>query len=122
THDSTTLGTGVKSQDVEVLIPSILMRADLALPSGLRLPGSAKPLLFTNRIIWTTSASLANRRSPVTVADNSRLFSMSTSGDYEIAKNLRMTLNGSAQRLWHKYLKEEDFVSYAFGTTLTFQF
>ena len=42
----------------------------------------------------------------MTVADNSRLFSLSTSGDYEIAKNLRMTLNGSAQRLWHRYLKE----------------
>lgn len=122
TQDSTVLGTGVKSQDVEVVTPSMLIRADLALPSGLRLPGSAKPLLFTNRIIWTTTLSLANRRSPVTVADNSRLFSLSTSGDYEIAKNLRMTLNGSAQRLWHRYLKEEDFVSYAFGTTLTFQF
>ena len=120
--DVTKLGTGVKTQDVEVITPSVLMRADLALPAGLRLPGSAKPLLFTNRIIWTTSASLAQRRSPVTVADNSRLLSFNTSGDYEIAKNLRMTLNGSAQRLWHRYLKEEDFVSFAFGTTLTFQF
>ncbi|MBI4061635.1 MAG: hypothetical protein HY403_09410, partial [Elusimicrobia bacterium] len=120
--DTTKLGTGVKTQDVEVITPSVLVRADLALPAGLRLPGSAKPLLFTNRIIWTTTASLAQRRSPVTVADNSRLFSLNTSGDYEIAKNLRMTLNGSAQRLWHKFLKEEDFVAYAFGTTLTFQF
>ncbi|PIR19279.1 MAG: hypothetical protein COV48_02865, partial [Elusimicrobia bacterium CG11_big_fil_rev_8_21_14_0_20_64_6] len=122
TKDTTQLGTGVKTQDVEVITPSVLVRADLALPAGLRLPGSAKPLLFTNRIIWTTSASLAQRRSPVTVADNSRLFSLNTSGDYEIAKNLRMTLNGSAQRLWHRFLKEEDFISYAFGTTLTFQF
>ena len=121
-QDSTTLGTGVKTADVEVITPSVLVRADLALPSGLRLPGSARPLLFTNRIIWTTTLSLANRRSPVTVADNSRLFSMNTSGDYEIAKNLRMTLNGSAQRLWHRFLKEEDFIAYAFGTTLTFQF
>lgn len=120
--DMTRLGTGVKTQDVSVITPSVLVRADLALPAGLRLPGSAKPLLFTNRIIWTTSASLAQRRSPVTVADNSKLFSLNTSGDYEIAKNLRMTLNGSAQRLWHKFLKEEDFVAYAFGTTLTFQF
>ena len=99
-----------------------LLRADLTLPRGLRLPGSTKTLLFTNRIIWTTTASLAQRRSPVTVADNSKLFSLNTSGDYEIAKNLRMTLNGSAQRLWHKFLKEEDFIAYAFGTTLTFQF
>lgn len=122
TKDTTRLGTGVFTQDVEVITPSVLVRADLAMPAGLRLPGSAKPLLFTNRIIWTTTASLAQRRSPVTVADNSRLFSLNTSGDYEIAKNLRMTLNGSAQRLWHKFLKEEDFISYAFGTTLTFQF
>ena len=120
--DVTKLGTGVKTQDVEVITPSVLVRADLALPAGLRLPGSAKPLLFTNRIIWTTTASLAQRRSPVTVADNSKLFSLNTSGDYEIAKNLRMTLNGSAQRLWHKFLKEEDFLAYSFGTTLTFQF
>ncbi len=122
TKDVNELGTGVKTQDVEVITPSLLVRADLALPSGLRLPGSAKPLLFTNRIIWTSTLSMAMRRSPVTTADNSRLFSFNTSGDYEIAKNLRMTLNGSMQRLWHKFLKEEDFVSYQFGTTLTFQF
>ena len=122
TSDVSELGTGVKTQDVEVITPSVLVRADLALPSGLRLPGSAKPLLFTNRIIWTTTASLAQRRSPITLADNSKLFSLNTSGDYEIAKNLRMTLNGSAQRLWHRFLKEEDFLSYNFGTTLTFQF
>jgi hypothetical protein len=120
--DSTQLGTGVKSQDVETITPSLLARADLALPSGLRLPGSAKPLLFTNRIIWTSTLSMAMKRSPVTVADNSRLLSFNTSGDYEIAKNLRMTLNGSFQRLWHRFLKEEDFLSYAFGSTLTFQF
>jgi hypothetical protein len=55
--DTTNLGTGVKTQDVEVITPSVLIRADLALPAGLRLPGSAKPLLFTNRIIWTTTAA-----------------------------------------------------------------
>lgn len=121
-QDSTILGTGVKTQDIEIITPSLLVRADLALPSGLRLPGSAKPLLFTNRIIWTNTLSLANRRSPITVADNSRLLSYNTSGDYEIAKNLRMTLNGAFQRLWHRFLKEEDFISYQFGTTLTFQF
>lgn len=122
THDTTTLGTGVKTQDLTVITPSMLVRADLALPRGLLLPGSRKALLFTNRIIWTSTLSLANRRSPVTQADNSRQFNLTTSGDYEIAKNLRMTLNGAASRLWHKYLKEEDFVSYQFGTTLTFQF
>ena len=121
-HDTTQLGTGVKTQDIQTITPSLLIRADLALPRGLMLPGSKRALLFTNRIIWTTTMSLAERKSPVTIADNSRLFNLTTSGDYEIAKNLRMTLNGAAARLWHKFLKEEEFISYQFGTTLTFQF
>ena len=37
-------------------------------------------------------------------------------------RNLRMTMNGAASRLWHKYLKEEEFVSFQLGSTLTFQF
>ncbi len=121
-RDVTTLGTGIQSQNLTVITPSILARADLALPAGLRLPGSARPLLFTNRVIWTTTVSLAVRKSPVTVADNSKLASLNTSADYELAKNLRMTLNGTVQRLWHTYLPEESFLSYALGTNLTFQF
>ena len=90
--------------------------------ANLLLPGAKKPIMFSNRIIWTTTLSLAHRRSPVTQADNSDLASLNTSGDYEIAKNLRLTLNGSMARLWHKYLKQEDYISYSMGTTLTFQF
>lgn len=120
--DVTTLGTGVQSQNVTVITPSLLTRADLALPRGLVLPFTGKTLLFTNRIIWTSTLSMALRASPVTQADNSKLLTFNTSGDYEIAKNLRMTLSGAASRLWHKYLKEEDYISYQFGTTLTFQF
>jgi hypothetical protein len=121
-HDVTTLGTGIQSANLTVITPSLLVRADLALPSGLRLPGSSRPLLFTNRIIWTTTLSLANRQSPVSPIDNSRLLSLNTSADYEIAKNLRMTINGSAQRLWSLFLPAESFYAYTLGTTLTFQF
>jgi hypothetical protein len=120
--DVTTLGTGVDTQNTTLLTPSLLVRSDLALPRGLQLPFTKKTLAFTNRVIWTTTLSLALRESPVTVADNSKLFNLNTSADYEIAKNLRMTLNGAMSRLWHKYIKEEDYVSYQLGTMLTFQF
>ncbi|MBI4371809.1 MAG: hypothetical protein HY552_05885 [Elusimicrobia bacterium] len=119
--DVTTLGSGVQSQNVSVVTPSLLARADLSLPSGLRLPGSARPFLFTNRVIWTTTLSMAFSRSPVTDSSNSRLLSLGTSADYEIAKNLRMTLNGSAQRFWSR-IAQESFLSYTMGTNLTFQF
>ncbi|MBI5208637.1 MAG: hypothetical protein HY927_01530 [Elusimicrobia bacterium] len=122
TNDVTRLGTGLKTADLTTVTPSLLVRADLALPKGLKLPGAAKVLLFTNRIIWTTTVSMVNKISPLSVADNSKLLTLNTSGDYEIAKNLRMTINGSLGRLWHKYLKEEEYISYQLGSTLTFQF
>ena len=40
----------------------------------------------------------------------------------EIAKNLRMTMNGSASRLWDHFVNQNDYFSYQFGTTMTFQF
>ena len=51
------------------------------------------------------------------------MFTYAVSGgvNAEIAQNLRMTLNGTVQRLWHKFLPDEDFISYQLGTTLTFQ-
>ena len=121
-RDITKIGTGVKTADDLIVTPSLLARADLSLPRGLHLPGSTKTLLFTNRVIWTTTLSLTVRRSPVTEENNSKLLTLNTSADYELAKNLRMTLNGAASRLWHDYLAQEDYLSYQFGSTLTFQF
>ncbi|MFA6031102.1 MAG: hypothetical protein WC969_14700 [Elusimicrobiota bacterium] len=121
-EDVTTLGTGVDTQNTTIITPSMLIRTDISLPKGLRLPFSKKTLSFTNRVIWTTTLSLAMRKSPVTIAENSKLFNLNTNADYELAKNLRMTLNGAVSRMWHKYIKEEDYVSYQFGTMLTFQF
>lgn len=120
--DVSELGTGTQTTNTQVITPSLLIRADLALPRGLYLPIARKTLTFTNRIIWTTSFAYTMRDSPVTLAENDRILNFNTSADYEIAKNLRMTLNGAASRLWHKYLKENEFLSYQFGTTLTFQF
>jgi|GEM_PF-446110 len=121
TFDQTSTG-GVKTNETTVITPSLLARADLSLPAGLRLPGSSRPLLFTNRIIWTTTLSIADTTSPVVQENNSILGSLTTSADYELAKNLRMTLNGTLQRLWHQYLLQENYISYSLGTNLTFQF
>jgi hypothetical protein len=120
--DRTTQGTGIMTQDTTVITPSVLMRMDVALPRGLLLPGARKAILFSNRIIWTTTLSLAHSRDPVVQTSNTDLATLNTSGDYEIAKNLRLTLNGALSRNWDKYLPQNDYISYSLGTTLTFQF
>ena len=120
--DLTRGALGVVTQNTKTITPSLLIKSDFQLPKGLKLPFSKKTILFTNRIIWTTTLSYAIKISPITIAENNRLFSLNTSADYEVAKNLRLTFNAGLQRLWHKYLKQEEYLSYQAGSTLTFQF
>ncbi|MBI4657042.1 MAG: hypothetical protein HY746_09910 [Elusimicrobia bacterium] len=113
---------GVKTQDTATITPSVLIRYDLELLKGLKIPFIKNPLLLTNKISWTTTLSYAIKKSPITISDNSKLLSLNSSADYEPAKNLRITLNAAVQRLWHKFLKQEEYISYQAGGTLTFQF
>lgn len=115
-------GLGVVTQNTTAITPSVLIKSDFRLPKGLKLPFMKSTIIFTNRIVWTTTLSYALRKSPVTVAENTRLFSLNSSADYEAAKNLRLAFNAGLQRLWNKYLKQDDYFSYQFGSTLTFQF
>ena len=113
---------GMTNQNTMTLTPSLLIKTDLQLPRGLKLPFFKNTIVFTNRIVWTTTLSYAMKKSKITIADNNRLFTLNSSADYELAKNLRMTFNTGLQRLWHKYMKQEDYISYQVGSTLTFQF
>ena len=115
-------GLGIVTQNTKTITPSLLIKTDLQLPKGLKLPFMKQIFIFTNRITWTTTLTYAIRKSPVTVADNNRLFSLNSSADYEAAKNLRLSFNAGLQRLWHHFLKQEEYISYQAGSTLTFQF
>lgn len=121
--DLTETGLGVKTQDLTTITPSILARTDLQAPKGLKLPFIKKtPVTLTNRIIWTTTLSYAIKKSPITIAENSRLLSFNTSADYEAMTNLRITINAAVKRLWHTKLKQEEYLEYQAGSTLVFQF
>ncbi|MEI7481103.1 MAG: hypothetical protein WCK75_02005 [Elusimicrobiota bacterium] len=121
-YDISKGGLGIVTQNTKTITPSLLIKTDLQLPKGLKLPFMKQVFVFTNRIIWTTTLNYAIKKSPVTVADNNRLFSLNSSADYEAAKNLRLTFNAGLQRLWHNFLKQEEYISYQAGSTLTFQF
>jgi hypothetical protein len=115
-------GLGIVTQKTEIITPSLLIKTDTQLPRGLKLPFIKRIFSFTNRITWTTTLTYAIKRSPITLADNNRLFTLNSSADYEAAKNLRLTFNAGIQRFWHRYIKEDEYISYQGGSTLTFQF
>ncbi|MHB2026125.1 MAG: hypothetical protein ACYCPQ_05750 [Elusimicrobiota bacterium] len=122
-HDTNENGLGIKSQDDTDITPSLITRTDVSMPKGLYIPLLMKsPLLFVNRVIWTNTLSLDYKYSPVTAANDFELFTYNTSADYQIAQNLRLTLNGALAGQLDRYVKTNDYMSVQFGMNMTFQF
>jgi len=120
-YDRKTEENDVLTSRVEEIIPSLGIKADFNLPYGIHLPFITRQYLFTNRIIWNTTLSYSRRRS-FTVSENRDLYDATTSVDYEVSKNIRVTLSAAYERFKHIYLPEESYTSYTVGSLLTIQF
>ncbi|MGC8727877.1 MAG: hypothetical protein ACP5SD_01290 [Elusimicrobiales bacterium] len=118
-YAETTLKTVVTN--TTLITPSVLIKTDVKIPKTIKLP-FINEAVFDNRIIWTTNISYAIKKSPISVNDNNKLFSITSNADIEATKNLRIGFNLSLQRFWHKYLKQEDYFAYQFGTNVILQF
>lgn len=120
-YDIKTERENVLTSRVEEIVPSLNLRADFNLPYGIKIPFITRQYLMTNRIIWNSNVSFSRRRS-FTVSENRDLFTASTSVDYEISKNIRLTLSAGFEKFKHIYLPEESYTAYNAGTLLTIQF
>jgi hypothetical protein len=119
--DTRTQAGDVLINDVKEIIPSLNIRADFNLPFGLKLPFISRQYLITNRVIWNTNLSYSRRRS-YTITENRDLFDVNTNFDYEISKNIRLTVSGAFQSFKHLYIEEESYTAYTLGTLMTVQF
>lgn len=120
-YDRSTEVGNILVNDVKEIVPSLNVRVDFNLPFSFRLPLFGANYLMTNRVIWNTTASYSRRRS-YTIEENRNLVDFSTSLDYEISKNMRLTLSGAFQNFKHLYIKEDSYTAYNIGTMLTIQF
>ena len=120
-YDRSTEVGNILVNDVKEIVPSLNVRVDFNLPFSFRLPLFGANYLMTNRVIWNTTASYSRRRS-YTIEENRDLVDFSTSLDYEISKNMRLTLSGAFQNFKHLYIKEDSYTAYNIGTMLTIQF
>jgi hypothetical protein len=120
-YDTKTDAGSLLMDEVKEYAPSLNIRADFNMPFGIRLPFISRQYLMTNRVVWNTNISYSRRRS-FTVTENRDLFDINTNFDYEISKNLRLTVNGAYQRFKHSYIEEESYDAYTIGTLLTLQF
>ncbi len=116
------LVNGKISESSTETIPSLNLRWDFNLPHGIKLPFINKVYNTANRVIWNTNFSYKNKRSPVEVKDNYRMYDVSSSLDYEFSQNLRFTVSGGLTILDHAYVATEDYTAYNVAANVTVQF
>jgi len=116
------LVAGALSQSSKKWEPSLNIRWDFNLPRGFRMPFVNKIYRTTNRVIWNTTFTYTDKKSPVEVKENYRMFDCTTSMDYEISQNLRFTLSGGISVLNHAYVESEDYTAYNVASNITVQF
>lgn len=116
------LVAGQISESSTETTPSLNLRWDFNLPRGFKLPFINKMYNATNRVIWNTTFSYTDKRSPVEVKENYKKFDFSTSLDYELSQNLRFTVGGGFTLLNHAYVETEDYTAYNVAANVTVQF
>ena len=120
-HDKWLVNGKISESSTETT-PSVNFRWDFNIPRGFRLPFINKMYNTTNRVIWNTNLSYTDKRSPVEVKDNYKMFDFSTSLDYELSRNLRFTLSGGLTVLDHAFVATEDYTAYNVAANVTVQF
>ncbi|MBR2082230.1 MAG: hypothetical protein IJ876_04380 [Elusimicrobiaceae bacterium] len=113
---------GMISESYTQWIPSLNLRWDFNLPHGLKLPFINRIYRTTNRVIWNTTFTYTDKKSPVEVKDNYHLFDATSSLDYEMSQNLRLTLSGGITVMDHAYVESEDYTAYHVAANVTVQF
>ncbi|HVO33063.1 MAG TPA: hypothetical protein VMU17_04050, partial [Elusimicrobiota bacterium] len=114
--------SGILTTDLTKRTPAVQFYADLFLPAGLKLPFSDM-LVFSNRIRTTSTVSLTQSRSSLNaVQTNTDTYTMTTSEDYELTSNVRLTLGGSYSYNVNKVSSDANYYSYQLNSLLTIQF
>jgi hypothetical protein len=102
--------------------PALQVYADLFLPAGLRLP-FGDLIVFSNRVRTTDTVSLEQKRSSLDeLNSNTDTYKLTTSNDYELTSNARLSLGFSYFYLVNKVTSDANSYGYEFNSLLTIQF
>lgn len=114
--------SGRLTTDLTQRTPALQVYADLFLPAGLRLP-FGDLMVFSNRIRTTNTFSLTQKRSSLNeLQNNTDTYAFTTSEDYEMTSNIRLTVGGSYSYTANKASSDANFYNYEFNSLLTIQF
>lgn len=122
TDQRTTDASGNPTTDLTTRVPALQFYADLYLPAGLRLP-FGDLVVFSNRIRTTNTLSLTQRRSALNdIANNTDTYAFTTSNDYEVTPNVRVTVGGTYSYQVNKASSDANLYTYQLNALMTIQF
>ncbi len=118
----TTDSSGRLTADQTTRTPALQVYADLFLPAGLKLP-FADLVIFSNRIRTTDTLSLTQTRSSLDELNtNMDTYKLTTTNDYELTSNMRLSVGGSYFYIVNKVTSDANSYGYELDTLLTIQF
>lgn len=122
TKRQTVDAAGRLTADLKTKTAGLQAYADLQIPAGLKLPFSDL-VIFSNRIRTTENFTLEMRRSSLDELNtNTDTYRLSTSNDYEMTSNVRLTFGGSYFLTRNKVSADANSYGYEINSLLTIQF
>ena len=118
----TTDSSGRLTADLTDRTLALQAYADLFLPAGMKLP-FGDLVVFSNRIRTTNTFSVEQKRSSLDELNtNTDTYKFTTSNDYEMTSNMRLTLGWSYFYIVNKVTSDANSYGYEFNSLLTIQF
>jgi len=122
TNQRTVDSSGNPTTDLTTRVPAIQAYADLYLPAGLRLP-FGDLVVFSNRVRTTNTMSLTQSRSALSaLANNTDTYAFTTSNDYEVTPNVRVTVGGTVSYQVNLESSDANQYIYQLNALVTIQF
>lgn len=116
-------GTGKLTTDVKDDTYTTTIYSDMSFPGGVPIPFTRKTLPLTNRLIFNTSLKYGLKSSSMNVdRDNTTNYDVSTSGEYEVSQNFRLSLGVGWQRMENRVKSDENYTTIQGKSQLTIQF
>jgi hypothetical protein len=120
--NQTTDASGRLTADQTSRKPALQVYADLFLPAGLKLP-FGDLVVFSNRVRTTNTISLEQKRSSLDELNtNTDTYNFTSSNDYEMTSNVRLTVGWSYFYVVNKVSSNANSYGYEFNSLLTIQF
>jgi hypothetical protein len=99
-----------------------LVNSDMSFPKGLPLPFTRRTIPMTNRLIFNSTVKYITKSSVVNLSDNTDNYGLTSSAEYEVSKNFRLSFGLGYNRYIYRDDAKQNYTSLEASSRLTIQF